>query len=211
MDRDELAHFRDEYRKLDRSDPIAFRHWLILYPELTDTDLCVIIRSNINTIRKMKRKAGLIPALIIETNQGTLRKSQDTPPSPVAPDDWNDRWLADKYNAGVGIRALARAIDRSRNVIRTRLRRLKITVRRDNRHPCNNSDWLNSHYIEQQLSLRECALIANVSPNTIKAWLIKLDVDIRDHIESGHARLLGQKAPVLPKVATGGTETVISL
>jgi len=37
---------------------------------------------------------------------------------------------------------------------------------------CNDAKWLREHYINQKMSMKKCAQLANVAPNTIRNWLI---------------------------------------
>ena len=99
-------------------------------------------------------------------------------------------WLATHYvERRLGMRLLSRMTGRAPSTVRRHLLRHGITPRRQriSRHPYCTGSWLHEHYVERRLSLAACARLAGVCRQTVKNWLMRHDMEVRDRHEAARA------------------------
>lgn len=105
----------------------------------------------------------------------------------------NRRWFHQKYVVEcLGSRILSRITGVSAVTVIKRLKRYGIERRKNitSKNKCCNREWIEEHYIKQELPIAECAGAAKVSTYTIYKWLVKFKIPIRDVYEAG---VVGQK------------------
>ena len=103
----------------------------------------------------------------------------------------NRCWLARQYyDYRLGTRAIAAAVDTSRETVRRRLHRHGIEPRRSawSSSPYYDHTWLTRRYVEEHGSLRRCASLAGVAPTTIRRWLVGLGIELRDRQQAAARR-----------------------
>jgi len=99
-------------------------------------------------------------------------------------------WLHEHYvNQCLGAYLIGRMTGRAPSTVRRRLLRHGITprARRVSRNPYCDYTWLIEQYVEQHQSLAACADAAGVCRQTIKNWLIRHGVEVRDRREAARS------------------------
>lgn len=192
MDEEELADFRTEFGGVGLRDKDQLRQWFLNYPELSIQEQSLIIGKCEKQTRNIKQNLGSNNICIVETNSGLLisrRISNNKKQVQQAPSSNISEWVKDQYtNNNQSIRSLSRAVNRSRNYIRTILRS-KSTNPVSTPGPVRSREWLLEHYINQRMSLRQCAKIAGVAHCTIRDWLTKFNIQSRDVYSSAHRKV----------------------
>jgi hypothetical protein len=127
------------------------------------------LQLNMSTIYNHRKKCGLI----IPGNK-RFNKLRQYEPLPALPDDWKTlEWLTEaktKY----GIRRVAELSGHSLCGLYNMM--YKMGYKKQEAHPCNNSEWLYKHYITDQLTIPQCVALAGVSISTFKQWLINNNI-----------------------------------
>lgn len=113
----------------------------------------------------------------------------------VPPSVWrNKEWFYEMYvKQEKGIIAIAKMIDRDKNIVLHNLKRYGIKTQSDRVHkssnPCCNREWLEEHYEIERKSVAELARMAKVNRYTICNWLVKFCIPIRDTYECREGEL----------------------
>jgi len=168
-------------------------------PFLSDDEMAQTWGKSPRTIRLWKNAQGIFGKQISE-------KYRTPPRKPVVKvfdsKVWNNReWFFEMYvNRRMGIRSIARVIDRSYLATRLRLIHFGIPIRSFDistrpTHPCFSAEWLEDNYELQGMSRRKCAAKAGVSPKTIGSWLVYFKFEMRDLYEQP----MGERNPSFGK------------
>jgi len=167
-------------------------------------ELAKAARRSIITIDKWAKKSGVRE----KRKQFAERKTKQAPVKfelVTDPAIWDNReWFYQKYVINkIGYISIARIIGRRPIIVYKRLKKYKITLRKENYkspNPCCNEEWLMKYYATpadyrrwcqankrdidpdggQCLDQIRCAKLANVRQFTIYNWLIKFNIPIRD-------------------------------
>jgi len=153
---------------VDIKDGELFKIW-VNYKNYSPAEACVILgitnasfrkalnRNNINKFRVKPRVA--------------KTKSTPTIKLPRTKEEFEE--LLDKYS----IPKIAQMSGLSRQIVIRIKNRHGIESPRKDKYSIknvsyNDTDWLKEHYVNQKMSMRKCAEMAGVAPNTIRNWLI---------------------------------------
>lgn len=122
----------------------------------------------------------------------SLRPSPTATVVPAEPPERLDDpcWLHTQYvEQRYGVHLLARMTGSAPSTVHRRLQQHGIAPRprRISSHPCCSYTWLDENYVEQRLSLAACAKRAGVCRQTVKNWLNRHGIDVRDRREAARA------------------------
>lgn len=160
------------------------------------------------TIRIWKKKCGMLSANPFKKYLNVKKKNH--PKIDKSKVNWNNRtWLKKKYiDEKIGIRTLCRILDMKTDKVWLLLKKYGIPVNDIKKatiseNKCCSEKWLMEHYASRHdyldwckekniepkndggksYSLKECAEIAGVNKYTLRDWLVRFKISIRDHIE----------------------------
>lgn len=165
-----------------RSNLANWAKWFKLHSELNPYEHAIIAGVTPSTISYWQYKLGLRQRRKGRKYfKGPLLSCQSLP---KPPDNWDSQWLAEQYLAGYSTRQLAKMVSRNFDSIYDRLNRVLPRLRTQgesvhSRNPCATKEWLHEHYVNQCLSLRKCARLANVNIRTVRSWLIRFGIRVR--------------------------------
>ncbi len=172
----------DSYRRLfasvDTCDPVSLYNWFKNHPHLSIYDHAQIMNKCTKIIRDYRIKAGL------KGKSPTTDKRNYTSKTigPVEiPSNWRDKeWLTDhlkKYTAN----ALIRAIGVSRYTFYRTLKKLGVPTSKGNysKNPRCTKAWCFRHYVELNMTMEQCAKLANISRPKFADWLVKFGIPVR--------------------------------
>ena len=178
--REELLELRKKFGQVDTDDPEAIRKWFADHEYLTTNDHALVTGKSRWYVRQLRKRAGL--------TQAPPKKM----PKPHAPrkivnidtTNWDTKEWFEKAIQLYTIKQIARAIQRDKKAVKRRvkkwnlkLRPLKERTRPQN--PCCTKEWVYNHYVEKGLSQRQCAKLANISPQNFANWLIRFEIQVR--------------------------------
>ena len=99
----------------------------------------------------------------------------------------DEEWLRRAYHDdGLTLRDIAYRVGSSPSTVRRRLVAHGVPRRRGRGSPGPGTDraWLHDHYIRRRFSIRECADLADVAPETVRYWLHAHGLTVRDRYEA---------------------------
>lgn len=173
----ELDRLRSIYSKLDISKPEILKAWFEKTKFLNAHDLMIIMGVSRSRLRIMRHSVGII-------HRGGSPKHSKRALSPlVAPENWDNNWLASKYEY-YSIEELARATGKAYFTIRYRLLKSGVILRKRGGtktipHKCANKQWLQYHYVTLNMSANSCAKLAGVSRTKLVKWLTDNNIPVR--------------------------------
>lgn len=158
------------------------------YPLLTNVELAVAAGTSLSTARRMRRGAGVAPKPdpFVSKPISTPSEVQQYPPDCLKDPTWlREQYVAKRY----GTPLIGRMTGRSPSTVGYYLRGHNIPIRpgRISRNPCSTATWLTAHYIDQRLSIAACARLAGTCRETIRSWLVRHGIKVRDRREAARA------------------------
>jgi hypothetical protein len=157
---------RDEFKLLDRYNPEKLSRFFIRYKFFTTNDLSQILSLSSRNIRRLKTRAK-----VTDGRKTSPPKDLITKPDVQLEPGWDCAEWWRRYYAKYGKRILSKITGLSKQTVRRKLRKYNIESRKSSRHPYNNYEWLQKHYVELDWGLIRCGKAAGVSPDTITGWL----------------------------------------
>lgn len=188
MKRTDLDELRAAFSRVNLDNVDSLKCWFSSHPHLTTNEHAQIARKSAHYIRRLKKKAG------IHGKQAKHRPRPFILPKTInidVPENWNSKEWLSKAVQIYSINQIAKAVHRTRRIIKKHLRRhsikwednLQDACRSDN--PCCTHAWCYQHYIELNLSQEKCAELAGIAQQTFAGWLNRFEIPVRD---GAHAR-----------------------
>lgn len=187
MDARDLSQLRAEFAKVRRSDPKSLRAWFDGKPYLKNSDHAIIAGVSQQTVYKWKTLAG-IP-----------KKSTRRPPPPILPKptisgvpraDWRDdpEWVQQMLRIH-NRRPLANWLGVPQKTFRDYIARHKLRAKTHReallpKNKCCTKEWCTKHYVDNHMSLSECAKLAGISRRAFADWLVRFEIQIRTKKET---------------------------
>lgn len=172
--------------KIDQSDEDALRSFFKEHYDYTTFELCRKYGISVSTLNRWKRKIG-IPSSKNKAFKINPRKPQKIKPIKDQKIWDNGPWFVDMYvNKQIGAYIIAKMINRSVVVVYNRLRRFNIQLRDHEssiktKNKFYDKQWLWENYMRLSRSAEDVAKEAGVHSSTIKIWLSKLGIPVRDN------------------------------
>lgn len=176
-----MQRLRAEFAKVDVNDISSIQQWFITHSYLSTNEHSQISGRSSFWIRKKKRMAGLTgkkpPVLPKSTSQKQIINIE-------VPENWkSEEWLREIIKTN-SCNAVRKAIGVCEKTLYTYLARFNIP--RPNRkqatlskNPCCTYEWCYEHYINQNLTQRECAKRAGICQQAFANWLNRFNIPIR--------------------------------
>jgi len=177
-----FTKLQQAFARLDINDDVAVKKWFNDHTYLTNSDHAQIAGKSKWWISRLRHRVGLSAP-----PPKTKTKPRNRRVSIVAidvPSDWDTKEWLQKAILLYSLKQIAKAVNRSRTVLRKRLKRWGIinkshkeSVRSNNQY-CTKA-WVYNHYITKGLSQLRCANLAGVSQATFTNWLNRFSIPIR--------------------------------
>lgn len=191
---DDLTELQEEFAGIDLNNKVQVREWFLSYPELTSAEFRCITSLTEDKLSKIRHWAGADYCTTVEVPGGLIRTGvRKVSRQSTIFKGWRGEWLRTHYvDKKLSITAIAKIINRSRTAVRNQL------IKQDLLRPyepanCYTKEWLDKHYTESKWSIRECAKVAGVCYATMRRWLVRFNIVMRDPFEASDATILGQK------------------
>lgn len=177
-----FTELQQAFTRLNIDDDEAVRKWFTDHTYLTNSDHAQIAGKSKWWISRLRHRVGLSAS-----PPKTKTKPRNRRISTVVidvPSNWDTKEWLEKAISLYSLKQIAKAVNRSRTVLRKRLKRWNIinkpykeSVKSNNR--CCTKAWVYDHYVTKGLSQSRCANLAGVSHATFTNWLNRFGIPVR--------------------------------
>lgn len=162
------------YKKLsvDLNSEKSLKRFFQIFSDLSINDCAKLLKISARKLRKLKNKIGIIGNSIDYYGHSNYININD-----VFSKNYNNYEFLYRYRH-VGIKKLSKLLKIGTVNLSLLYNRFKIDRKNYiTKHPCRTKNWIEHHYVDLKLSIKECSYIANVSTNTFSEWVNEFDLN----------------------------------